>query len=163
MATAYELIDGDLLTQLVEVIVNPWNTNRVPWWLLLPHGVSGAIKRRAGTAPFRELQALGPLALGQAVLTQAGNLNYKAIIHVASITLWGRSRPDIVRAALTNALALAQRHSFASLACPLLGSGSGGLDEDTALATMLDALTHTSYNGKLLLVRYTNSAHTSSR
>lgn len=45
------IVEGDLLLQPVEVIVNPWNTNRVPWWLLLPNGVSGAIKRRAGAAP----------------------------------------------------------------------------------------------------------------
>jgi O-acetyl-ADP-ribose deacetylase (regulator of RNase III) len=40
--------DGDLLDQPVEVIVNAWNRNFIPWWMLLPQGVSGAIKRRAG-------------------------------------------------------------------------------------------------------------------
>lgn len=39
---------GDLLDQPVEVIVNAWNRNIIPWWLLLPQGVSGAIKRRGG-------------------------------------------------------------------------------------------------------------------
>ena len=42
------ICDGDLLDQDVEVIVNAWNRNIIPWWLLLPQGVSGAIKRRAG-------------------------------------------------------------------------------------------------------------------
>lgn len=46
---------GDLLDQRVDAIVNPWNRNIIPWWLLLPQGVSGAIKARAGNAPFREL------------------------------------------------------------------------------------------------------------
>ncbi len=40
--------DGDLLDQPVEVIVNAWNRNFIPWRLLLPRGVSGAIKRRGG-------------------------------------------------------------------------------------------------------------------
>ncbi|MEW6711004.1 MAG: Appr-1-p processing protein, partial [Candidatus Riflebacteria bacterium] len=31
-------ISGDLLEQRVEVIVNPWNMNVIPWWLLLPQG-----------------------------------------------------------------------------------------------------------------------------
>ncbi len=44
------VIDGDLLDQDVEVIVNAWNRNIIPWWLLLPRGVSGGIKRR-GTQP----------------------------------------------------------------------------------------------------------------
>src|ERR1051325_5052741 len=53
------LVDGDLLNQSVDAIVNAWNRNLLPWWLLLPQGVSGAIKRRAGTAPFRELRRHG--------------------------------------------------------------------------------------------------------
>jgi O-acetyl-ADP-ribose deacetylase (regulator of RNase III) len=40
--------EGDLLDQDVGVIVNAWNRNIIPRWLLLPQGVSGAIKRRAG-------------------------------------------------------------------------------------------------------------------
>ena len=44
----YEVVDGDLLEQSADVIVNAWNRNVIPWWLLLPQGVSGAIKRRAG-------------------------------------------------------------------------------------------------------------------
>jgi O-acetyl-ADP-ribose deacetylase len=53
--------DGDLLDQDVDAIVNPWNRNLFPWWLLLPQGVSGAIKRRAGLGPFRELRRYGLL------------------------------------------------------------------------------------------------------
>ena len=53
-----EVVEGDLLDQNVDVIVNAWNRNIIPWWLLLPQGVSGAIKRRAGTAPFREVRRL---------------------------------------------------------------------------------------------------------
>jgi hypothetical protein len=37
------VVEGDLLEQRVEVIVNAWNRNIIPWWLLLPQGVSGAI------------------------------------------------------------------------------------------------------------------------
>ncbi len=51
----HSLITGDLLEQPVEAIVNPWNQNILPWWLLLPHGISGAIKKRGGLDPFREL------------------------------------------------------------------------------------------------------------
>lgn len=37
------IVTGDLLDQDVEVIVNAWNRNVIPWWLLLPQGVSRAI------------------------------------------------------------------------------------------------------------------------
>ncbi len=49
------IVEGDLLDQDVEVIVNAWNRNLIPWWLLLPQGVSKAIKRRGGRQPFREV------------------------------------------------------------------------------------------------------------
>ena len=65
------VVPGDLLDQDVEVVVNAWNRNVIPWWLLVPQGVSRAIKRRAGHAPFRELARLGPIALGGAVQTRA--------------------------------------------------------------------------------------------
>ena len=52
------VVTGDLLDQDVEVIVNAWNRNLFPWWLLLPQGVSGAIKRRAGKARKREARSL---------------------------------------------------------------------------------------------------------
>ena len=42
------LIDGDLLEQDVDVIVNVWHRTIIPWWLLQPQGVSGAIKKRGG-------------------------------------------------------------------------------------------------------------------
>src|ERR671933_2834492 len=90
------VVEGDLLNQPVEVIVNAWNRNIIPWWLLLPQGVSGAIKRRAGYGPFRELARLGPIPLGGAVHTSAGRLPYRAIIHVAGINLlWRASRRSI--------------------------------------------------------------------
>jgi len=86
-----ETVDGDLLNQDVDVIVNAWNRNIIPWWLLLPQGVSGAIKKRGGYAPFRELGKLGPIPLGGAVITGAGKLPFKSIIHVADISMWWRS------------------------------------------------------------------------
>ncbi len=65
----FQIVEGDLLDQDVEVIVNPWNRNLIPWWLLLPQGVSGAIKRRGGTGPFRELGRMAMIPLGGAVET----------------------------------------------------------------------------------------------
>ena len=58
----YEIVAGDLLEQRADAIVNSWNRNVIPWWLLIPQGVSGAIKRRAGLEPFRELARHGPIS-----------------------------------------------------------------------------------------------------
>src|SRR5437870_2146614 len=110
------ILDGDLLDQDVEVIVNAWNRNLIPWWLLLPQGVSGAIKRRAGLQPFRELGRLGVIPLGGAVVTGAGRLPFRAIIHVAGINLLWRSSERSVRASVRNALALAREKGYRSVA-----------------------------------------------
>uniref|UniRef100_UPI003561FF9F macro domain-containing protein n=1 Tax=Novipirellula sp. TaxID=2795430 RepID=UPI003561FF9F len=106
--TNINVVTGDLLDQDVEAIVNAWNRNIIPWWLLIPQGVSGAIKRRAGYAPFRELAKHGPIPLGGAVLTSAGKLPFKAIIHVAGISMTWRSNERSIRDSCRNALALAE-------------------------------------------------------
>jgi O-acetyl-ADP-ribose deacetylase (regulator of RNase III) len=135
-----DIVEGDLLDQEVDVIVNAWNRNIIPWWLLLPQGVSGAIKRRAGIGPFREVARHGAIPLGGAVLTSAGRLPYKGIIHVAGINMLWRASESSIRASVRNALKLAYEHGFASIAFPLIGAGSGGFNEDRAKALMLDEL-----------------------
>ncbi len=120
------LVEGDVLDQPVDVIVNAWNRNVIPWWLLLPQGVSGVIKRRGGTAPFRELRRHGPIPPGSAVLTSAGRLPCRAIIHVAGINLLWRASERSIRDSVRNAVRRAQDHGFRSLALPLFGAAMGG-------------------------------------
>lgn len=134
------VIEGDLLDQAVDVIVNAWNRNIIPWWLLLPQGVSGAIKKRGGTGPFKELRKHGPIPLGGAVLTSAGRLPFKAIIHVAGINMLWRASERSIRDSVRNAAALAGEEGFKSIAFPLIGAGSGGFHQEHAKAIMLAEL-----------------------
>lgn len=151
-----EVVDGDLLDQNVEVIVNAWNRNIIPWWLLLPQGVSGAIKKRGGHAPFRELGKAGPIPLGGAVLTGAGKLPFPAIIHVAGISMWWRASERSIRDSVRNALALATEHGFKSIAFPLIGAGTGGGSEDEVLAMMKSELSERTFDGHVRIVRFRN-------
>src|SRR5689334_7805725 len=97
------IVEGDLLDQTTDVIVNAWNRNIIPWWLLLQQGVSGAIKKRGGTQPFREVARHGPIPLGGAVATSAGRLPFKAIIHVAGINMLWRATRDSIANSVRNA------------------------------------------------------------
>jgi O-acetyl-ADP-ribose deacetylase (regulator of RNase III) len=133
-----QLLHGDLLDQDVDVIVNAWNRNIIPWWLLLPQGVSGAIKRRGGTGPFKELRKHGSIPLGGAVLTSAGRLPFKGIIHVAGINMLWRASEWSIRQCVRNAVALAHDKGFQSIAFPLIGAGSGGFNQERARAIMED-------------------------
>ncbi|RKI13055.1 Appr-1-p processing protein [Corallococcus sp. AB030] len=135
-----QLVEGDLLDQPVDAIVNAWNRNIIPWWLLLPQGVSGAIKRRGGTAPFREVARVGPMPLGSAVVTGPGRLPFKGIIHVAGINMLWRASARSIQDSVRNALERAGEHGFRSVALPIIGAGSGSFNEDRALELMREAL-----------------------
>ena len=160
MNPRFRLCQGDLLDQPVEAIVNAWNRNFIPWWLLLPQGVSGAIKKRAGYAPFRELSRAGVLPLGGAVVTGAGRLPFRAIIHVAGIGWLWTSSEESIRTSVRNALALATQHGFRSIAFPLLGAGTGGTRADHAQALMSDEFQRSTYPGEIVLVRYAKPSST---
>lgn len=149
-----KVVDGDLLQQEVEVVVNAWNRNVIPWWLLVPQGVSGAIKKHAGLQPFRELSRKGIMPLGSAVETSAGRLPYKAIIHVTGINLLWRSSEWSVRESVRNAMALAKMKKYKSIAFPLVGAGSGGNKGATVQEWMIDELSHIEFEGEVIVVRY---------
>jgi len=148
------LVSGDLLNQEVDVIVNAWNRNVIPWWLLLPSGVSGAIKKRGGYAPFRELGKFGPIPLGEARWTSAGRLPFKGIIHVAGINLAWRSSVAAVERCVASALALAAERGIDSIAFPLIGAGTGGLKHEKVKATILDAASKSDFSGKIVVVEH---------
>lgn len=149
-----QIVDGDLLEQPVDVIVNAWNRNIIPWWLLLPQGVSGAIKRRAGYQPFMELGRQGPMPLGSAVQTSAGRLPFKAIIHVAGINLLWRASPGSIQDSVRNSMRLIQTGGFESVAFPVIGAGSGGYPEDLALGLMQQALAEVDGTARVVIVRF---------
>ena len=154
MQNRVTVVVGDLLDQRVDAIVNAWNRNVIPWWLLLPQGVSGAIKRRAGLKPFRELGRMGPIPLGGAVVTSAGRLPHRAIVHVAGINLLWRASEFSIRTSVASALSAAENESFASLAIPAIGAGSGGFNEEESLRLIEDELDRHQCSIDVVLVRY---------
>ena len=148
------LVEGDLLDQEVEVIVNAWNRNIIPWWLLLPQGVSGAIKKGGGLEPFRELAKRGPIPLGGAVLTGAGKLPFRAIVHVAGINMLWRSSEKAVRESVRNAMSLAREQGFQSIAFPLIGAGTGGGSAEEVCSIIQNELQGIPFEGTVLIVRH---------
>jgi O-acetyl-ADP-ribose deacetylase len=149
-----EIVHGDLLDQQVEVIVNAWNRNIIPWWLLLPQGVSGAIKKRGGLKPFRELGRFGAIPLGQAVITSAGKLSYRSIIHVAGINMFWRASEKSIRGSVRNAIRLVNENDFQSVAFPIIGAGSGSFRQSRALEIMIDELAQLDTNAKVIIVEF---------
>lgn len=116
-----KMVRGDLTTQQVDAIVNSVNND-----LLLGGGVSGAISRVAGPAVQEECHRIGTVPLGTAVVTPAGNLAAKWIIHAAinPLGLWADAKS--VRAAVKNVLKKAQELGAKKIAFPAVGTGAGG-------------------------------------
>ena len=100
-----EIVSGSIIEADTRVIVNAWNRNIIPWFLLLPQGVSGAIKKSAGLRPFNELLRKGAIKLGNAVVTSAGKLPYEVIIHVAGINMFWRASDRSIRKSVRSAMA----------------------------------------------------------
>ena len=75
-----ELVKGDITQQEVDAIVNAANTH-----LVMGGGVAGAIRRAGGDKINEEAIKKGPIPLGEAAITTAGNLKAKFVIHAASM------------------------------------------------------------------------------
>lgn len=145
---------GDLLAQRVDALVNPWNRNFVPRWLLRPHGVSGQLKARTGPRPWRDLARRGILQLGEATVTDGGAMPVD-LIHVAGINAAWRASPDSVRRSCVNAVRVAWAAGYGSLALPLIGSGSGSMTPQDSRASLKEALAAFAQptDGERMLVR----------
>ena len=119
---AFQVVRGNLLEEPVDAIVNAANGH-------LAHGggVAGVIARAAGPALQEESDRMvrerGPLAAGSAVVTSAGRLPFKGVIHAVGPRQGeGDERAKLVRA-LGAAFRLASDAGWNSVAFPAVSSG----------------------------------------
>jgi O-acetyl-ADP-ribose deacetylase (regulator of RNase III) len=113
---------GDISRQTCDAVVNAANNH-----LWMGSGVAGALKKAGGPAIEREALALGPIEVGEAVSTGAGNLPVRWVIHAAVMGQDLETDAKKVRRATTSALKEAERLKATSVALPALGTGVGGL------------------------------------
>jgi O-acetyl-ADP-ribose deacetylase (regulator of RNase III) len=119
----------------VDAIVNPANSLGI-----MGGGASGAIKRRGGDKIQQEAMACAPIAVGAAVVTTAGKLYAKAVIHAPTMEEPGlKIGVENVRRATRAALIAAAHHGFEVIAFPCLGM-DGGVDRDEAARAMVDEI-----------------------
>lgn len=122
---------GDITTYAGDAIVNAANNH-----LVLGAGVAGAIRRRGGPAIQAECQRHGPIRVGEAAITGAGELPCRYVIHAAVMgdePVSERSIRDATRASLQ----LAAAHQIRDVAFPILGTGVGGFSFRRAVEIMV--------------------------
>jgi O-acetyl-ADP-ribose deacetylase (regulator of RNase III) len=128
------LLEGDITQVEAEAIVNAANTS-----LLLGGGVAGAIRRAGGESIQEECLKLAPIEVGQAVLTGAGRLKARSIIHAVG-PVWGEGDEDEkLRRATINRLRLAEAHRLRSVAFPAISAGIFGFPLERCSRIMLTA------------------------
>lgn len=88
------------------------------------------------------------------MLTGAGRLPFKGIIHVAGINLLWRASERSVSDSCCNSLAIAEKEGIASIAFPLIGAGTGSLAKEVVVSAMQAAFQTSDYKGRMLLVNY---------
>jgi len=115
------LLEGDLTAQAVDAIVNAANSA-----LVLGAGVAGAIRARGGPAIQEECDRIGPIAVGEAAVTGAGELPARFVIHAAGMPPGGRATEESVRSAMRAALERARERGCRTVAVPAIGAGIAG-------------------------------------
>jgi O-acetyl-ADP-ribose deacetylase (regulator of RNase III) len=136
MATIH-VEQGDLTTYRTDAIVNAANND-----LILGGGLAGAISRAGGPEIQAECTAHGPIAVGQAAITTAGDLPARYVIHQASMSLGGRTTAESLRQSTKAALDLADSKGLKTVAFPATGTGIAGFDMRKCAEIMLEAISH---------------------
>jgi O-acetyl-ADP-ribose deacetylase (regulator of RNase III) len=147
--TVLELRQGDITQVAVDAIVNAANSA-----LAGGGGVDGAIHRAGGPSILAECRRIGGCPTGSAVLTGAGDLSARHVIHAVAPIYQGQPNDSaLLRSAYTTSLHLAEAAGDQSIAFPSLGTGAYGypiqLAAPIALGTVAD---HVRANTGLALV-----------
>jgi O-acetyl-ADP-ribose deacetylase (regulator of RNase III) len=131
------LYKGDITELETDAIVNAANNQ-----LWMGGGVAGAIKRKGGVEIEKEAIEKGPIPIGEAVVTGAGRLKARYVIHAAAMGYeGGRMFPptaDTIREATKNSLLRAEELGIRSIAFPALGTGVGGFPLRSAAEIMIE-------------------------
>lgn len=141
---------GDICDLEVDAIVNPAN---VTLWMAT--GMGSAIKRAGGDEIEFAAVRQGPANLGDAVVTPAGTLAARYVIHAVSHDRDRRTSAAGIERALRSTFARARELGIESLAIPAMGTGVGGFSLEEAarvtIATVHDELPRSPRIGTIIL------------
>lgn len=151
--TQLELVEGDITDLEVDAIVNAANEQ-----LQLGTGVAGAIRKKGGPSIQEECNRIGSTPVGTAVMTGAGNLKARQVIHAVGPMMGDGEEDKKLAAAVRAALALADRRGMKSIALPAISTGNFGFPIDRAARIMLTEI-HRFLQGGTKLERVVIALH----
>jgi O-acetyl-ADP-ribose deacetylase (regulator of RNase III) len=160
-----EVITGDITKITVDAIVNAANTS-----LLGGGGIDGAIHRAGGVAILNECKRIvnrqGGCKTGQAVITTAGNLPAKFVIHTVG-PVWnggGNNEAQKLEDCYRNSLQLAEENDCRSIAFPGISTGMYRFPKNEAakiaVSTVYTFLSQKGEIDKVIFVCFDKEYHT---
>lgn len=119
------LFFGDITEREVDAIVNPANSE-------LQHGggVAGIIVSKGGQIIQEESNKIGYVPVGEAVITSAGSLKAKFVIHTVGPIYGEGDEDNKLKRAIINTLNLATQKSLKSISIPAISAGIFGFPKD---------------------------------
>ena len=130
-----ELWNGDICDLEVDAIVSPAGTS-----LWMSTGIAGELKRVGGDEIEFAAVRQAPVQLGDAVVTPAGRLAAKVVVHAVSLERDRRTSAAAIDRAARNAMARVRELGLTSVAFPALGTGIGGFPLDEAARVAVEAI-----------------------
>ncbi len=118
-----ELLKGDITNESTDAIVNAANQ-----FLVGGGGVDGAIHKAGGPSIMQECQKIGSCPPGHSVITTAGNLKAKNVIHTVGPIYYGgtKNEAEILKSAYLESLKLASAKKLKSISFPAISTGIYG-------------------------------------
>jgi len=129
------LVQGDITELDCDAIVNAANSQ-----LILGAGVAGAIRRKGGPSIQEECLRIGYCEVGQAVITGAGNLKARYVIHAVGPQMGEGNERGKLASAVRASLDLAEEHGLARIAFPAISTGVFGFPLEACADVMLRVL-----------------------
>jgi len=131
--TTIKLYQGDITELDTEAIVNAANAS-----LIMGGGVAGAIRRKGGPSIQEECNRIGGTSVGEAVITGAGDLKAKYVIHAVGPRYGEGNEDEKLKNATLNALKRAQEKRMRSIALPAISTGIFGFPLERAAKIMVE-------------------------
>lgn len=133
--TAIKLQHGDLTALPVDAFVFYARED-----LELGSGYGTAIQSRGGPSIKKELETIGRIKMGEAVVTGAGDMNAKHIVHACGPKFQEHDLEKKLRQCMLSSLTAADKAGVKTLAFPPMGTGFYGVPLDLSANVMLDCI-----------------------